>query len=118
MIISVNRKLALSLGLATLLAFGANHARGDEPDFKLKPTYGSVTLKSDFRPDPFTKKLVAGGSIETKLGGVKAHVAKAPDFRLHYTAGKYPLRIYVESKGDTTLLVSLPDGQWVGNDDG
>jgi hypothetical protein len=105
-----------SLALGSVL--GVNHARADEPDASLKPNFGSVTLKAGFKQDPFTKNLTAGGSIKTKLGGVTAHVSKAPDFKLHYTAGSYPLRIYVESKGDTTLLVNLPDGTWVANDDG
>src|SRR5689334_19326528 len=87
--------------LTSLLAAGSvlgmGQARADEPDPNLKPTYGSVTLKADFKPDPFTRNLAAGGSIKTRLGGVTAHVAKAPDFKLHYTAGSFPLRIYVES---------------------
>ena len=110
----------LFVSLASLVlgsVLGVNDARADEPDASLKPNYGSVTLKAGFNPDPFTKTLTAGGSIKTKLGGVTAHVSKAPDFKLHYTAGSYPLRIYVESKGDTTLLVNLPDGTWVANDD-
>ena len=48
---------------------------------------------------------------------VTAWVAKAPDFRLNYTAGKFALTIYAESKADTTLLINLPDGKWVADDD-
>ncbi len=106
--------------LTSLLAagsvLGVGQARAQDPN--ATPTFGSVTLKAGFVPDPFTKAFAAGGSIKTKLGGVNAHVSKAPDFRLHYTAGILPLRIYVESKGDTTLLVNLPNGSWVANDDG
>jgi len=108
--------------LTSLLAVGSvlgvGQARAQAPDPSLNPNYGSVTLKAGFTPDPFTKALTAGGAIKTKLGGVNAHVAKAPDFKLHYTAGNAPLRIYVESKGDTTLLVNLPNGAWIANDDG
>jgi hypothetical protein len=82
-----------------------------------QPTYGSVTLKSGFTPDPFSKQVVAGGPNETKLGGVKAFVANAPDFQLNYTAGSLPLTIHVESDADTTLLINLPDGTWVADDD-
>jgi hypothetical protein len=84
-----------------------------------------VQLKHGFTPDPFTKSLSAGGSIKTELGGVKARVGQAPDFKFHFTAEVQvvdqlpaPLRIYVESKHDTTLLIKLPDGTWVANDDG
>jgi len=104
--------------LAVGSVLGVGQARAQAPDPNATPNFGSVTLKLGFIPDPFTKTLTAGGSIKTKLGGVNAHVGKAPDFRLHYTAGNSPLRIYVESKGDTTLLVNLPNGTWIANDDG
>jgi Caspase domain len=44
-------------------------------------------------------------------------VAKAPDFSLQYTKGQYPLTFKVKSVGDTTLLIILPDGKWVADDD-
>ena len=88
-----------------------------QPDPKLNPTYGTVSLKAGFEPDPVVKSVQAGGELRTKLGGVDAYVAKAPDFRLNYTTGKYPLSFTVKSVGDTTLLINLPDGTWVADDD-
>jgi len=103
-------------GMALLfLASGQVQA---QPDPNLKPTYGSVTLKAGFLPDPVSRYVVAGGSIKTNLGGVNAYVAKAPDFSLHYTKGTYPLSFYAKSAGDTTLLINLPGGKWIANDDG
>lgn len=105
------------LGAAiVLVALYASQAQPQDPT--LNPTYGSVKLKSGFTPDPLTIKLTAGGEIKTTLGGVTAHVANAPDFQLNYTAGKFPLTIYVHSKEDTTLLINLPNSKWVANDDG
>jgi hypothetical protein len=86
-------------------------------DVNLKATYGEKELKAGFEPDPFKVKVEAGGSTQTELGGVKAWIEKAPDFRLVYEAGKYPLIFRVESKADTTLLVNLPDGTWLADDD-
>jgi hypothetical protein len=103
-------RLGLALGLAGLCA---SPARAQDRD--LDPAFGSATLKAGFIPDPFVKNLSAGGPIQTKLGGVEAHVAKAPSFKLHYTAGSYPLTIHVESEAETTLLINLPDGAWVAN---
>ena len=100
------------------LVLGVSQARAQAPDPSLKPASGSVKLKAGFEPDPFSKKLVAGGPIKTKLGGVTQYVSRAPDFRLNYTAGEFLLRIYVEAKGDTTLLINLPDKTWKANDDG
>src|SRR5262249_3443848 len=84
---------------------------------ELDPTYGSVQLKAGFLPDPFQKQLTAGGPIQTNLGGVSAFTADAPDFKLFYQAGNFPLTIYAESRSDTTLLINLPDGNWVADDD-
>ena len=112
----------LFVHVASLLALGAalgvGQARAQMPDPSLKPNYGSVTLKAYFQP--YSKTLRAGGNIKTKLGGVDAHVTKAPDFSLVYIEDKAagPLLISVESKGDTTLLINLPNSTWIANDDG
>jgi len=51
------------------------------------------------------------------VGGVKMQVANAPDFSVNYTAGILPLAFYVRSRADTTLLINLPDGTWIADDD-
>src|SRR6185295_4162973 len=86
-------------------------------DTSAKATYGEKDLKAGFTPDPFTVNLEAGGEIKTDRGGVSAYVAKAPDFRLNYTAGTFPLTFRTESSADTTLLINLPDGTWIADDD-
>src|SRR4051812_18166768 len=83
----------------TSLVLSVSQARAQAPDPSLKPASGSVKLRAGFEPDPFSKKLDAGGPIKTKLGGVTQYVSRAPDFRLNYTAGEFILRIYVEAKG-------------------
>jgi hypothetical protein len=105
----------MAVCMSALFLFGADRAVTQDKD--LEPTFGAVKLKAGFSPDPFVKKLEAGGEIQTKLGGVTAWVAKAPDFKLFYEAGKFPLSIHVESAADTTLLINLPDGSWVADDD-
>ncbi len=110
-------RLALSLGAVAVLACLFT-SRGETQDVSLKPTFGGVTLRAGFVPDPYTKTLTAGGNIKTNLGNVNAWVAKAPDFRLNYTAGNFALTIIAESAEDTTLLINLPNGQWIANDDG
>jgi hypothetical protein len=111
------RRLALRLGVVAALAW-LFAARAEAQNIELKPTYGSVKLKSGFRPDPFSRDVVAGGAIKTTLGGVRAYVANAPDFKLYYEAGDFVLTIYVRSKADTTLLINTADGKWVADDDG
>jgi len=84
------------------------------------PTYGSVTLQSGFRPDPYQVNLSSGGSVDAHtLGGTcTGMIATSPDYRLSYSAGSYPLAISVNSAADTTLVVNTPDGVWWCDDDG
>ena len=114
--LSAVSRVALHVGVVGLLVCLCV-TRAEPQDPNLKPAFGKVDLKAGFPNDPYEVKVVAGGDIQTKLGGVTAWVAKAPDFRLNYTAGKFALTIYAESKADTTLLINLPDGKWVADDD-
>ena len=108
--------LALRFGGVALLV-GLCTSFGQTQDPKEAPEFGTVNLKAGFDPDPVVIKVEAGGEIQTKLGGFDHWVAKKPDVRLNYTAGKYVMTIYAESEADTTLLINLPDGKWIGNDD-
>jgi hypothetical protein len=84
--------------LVGLLIAGPARAQApqDQPNPNLKPTYGAITLKAGFLPDPYTKELQAGGQLRTNLGGVNAYVARAPDLSLNYTKGTYPLTFHVK----------------------
>jgi len=102
------------IGLATL----APNLQAQNPGGT--PTYGDVRLQGGFVPDPHTVELTAGGSINVNMGECNyGHVADAPDVDLYYTGnGSRTLYIYVQSGDDTTLLINMPDGSWVCNDDG
>ena len=104
------------LTLVMLIGLAPPTARAQNPN--LGPTFGWAKLNVGFSPDPHIVGLTAGGRIRTNLGGVNTWVANAPDFQLFYRAGNLPLTIHVESPADTTLLINLPDGTWVANDDG
>lgn len=104
--------------IVALTALGGRATAQQEPNPNLPPTYGSVKLSAGFTPDPFLKPVQAGGNLRTNLAGVNAFVARAPDFSLHYQAGESALVFSAKSVGDTTLLINLPNGQWVADDDG
>lgn len=80
------------------------------------PTYGAVTLRAGFTPDPHTVRLTAGGSTAVEISGCNGTVADAPDVNLTWGGGS-TLYIYSTSDSDTTLLVNLPDGSWACDDD-
>ncbi|MGE0829833.1 MAG: peptidase S1 [Hyphomonadaceae bacterium] len=86
------------------------------------PAYGSVNLVSGFQPDPYLVNINAGGSISAgqAISGCAGFIANAPDFRLNFTAGQrgLPLILSVAANADTTLVVNLPNGQWICDDDG
>lgn len=90
-------------------------------NWRLEPTFGAVSLRSGFVPDPHTRRVIAGGdnhflgSEDCRFGG---WFASPPDYRLIYEAGRYPtLTIYVDAPGDTMLLVNDPHSRWYCNDD-
>jgi hypothetical protein len=117
----MSRKLLLAAIAA--LAVGASPSLAQ--DFTLDPTFGEVTLEAGFVPDPHTVEIVAGGDIDAfdaigtdGLGNsCVGTIANAPDYRLQYTSGSFPLIFSFVSDGDTTLVVNAPDGSWYCDDD-
>jgi hypothetical protein len=96
---------------------------GDGPDFSLEPAYGQVDLTGGFTPDPHTVAIDAGGTIDASVlnqPGCVGRIARAPDFRLNWTAGSgaLPLIFSVASDSDTTLVINDAQGNWVCDDDG
>lgn len=83
------------------------------------PTYGTYNLAGGFTPDPTNIRVSSGGSIDaSKLGnGCTGFVASAPDVRVNYEPGSLPLIISVSSSADTSLVINLPNGEWLCDDD-
>lgn len=88
-------------------------------DYNQRPTYTTLNLVSGFEPDPQTVNLQSGGSIDasTISSSCRGFIANAPDVRVNYTPGRYPLIISANSDADTTLVVNAPDGRWYCDDD-
>lgn len=106
--------------VAAALAAIAVAAPASAQDWNLNPTYGQVSLRADFTPDPYNVQVTSGGSIRAsdRLSNCSGYVANAPDFRLHWDGtGNLPLIISANSRADTTLVINGPDGQWWCDDD-
>lgn len=96
----------------------SSSSTGSGPDWTLDATYGTVTLESGFTPDPYTRDILAGGSVDLNSIGFYGSVAAAPDLDFYYDAGGFDLYIYVERANvDTVLLINDPTGEWHFNDD-
>lgn len=108
------------LGLALVSCATMPEIAGGMPDYSASPSYGTVSLSAGFEPDPRVISLQSGGSIPASniSPGCSGFVAAAPDVRLNYRAGEYPLILSVASSSDTTLVVNGPDGSWYCDDDG
>lgn len=105
----------LSFCLATVAAVPAIA----QPDIGRTPTFGTLTLSAGFEPDPQTVPVTAGGRLnaETVDSDCRGSIGNAPDVRVNYTAGSFPLIFQVRAEQDTTLVINGPDGQWHCNDD-
>lgn len=99
----------------------ATPAGGAQLDPSGNASFGTLTLASGFAPDPTELPVVAGGNVDifsANLGDqCRGYVASAPDARIAYSAPGRFLRIFFQSDNDTTLVVRLPDGSFVCNDD-
>jgi hypothetical protein len=108
-------------GLLMLLATGLlAPVESAGQDVSAAPAYGTVHLTGGFLPDPHTTDLTAGGPVQVSRGSdcTYGRVANAPDLDLQYTAeGGRTLYIYARAAEDITLLVNLPDGSWICDDD-
>lgn len=95
------------------------------PDWlSAQPLYGTVSLAAGFIPDPHRVEVEAGGFDSAAAIGAPAVcagmlAAAQPDVRLHYAGSSgLPLRFFVVSEADTTLVINDPHGNWHCNDDG
>lgn len=89
------------------------------PDASLDPTYETISLNSGFTPDPRRIQLRAGGRADASslADGCYGSIARAPDVKVVYHAGRQPLIVRTQSAGDTTLVILDPDGIWNCDDD-
>jgi hypothetical protein len=107
-----------STGTSSGTLFITEVSSSDGPNPFTDPTYGRVSLRAGFTPDPWTRDILAGGSIDLSGFGYDGFVATAPDLVLNYTpSNNFSLIFKGESSDDTVMLIFAPDGQWYYNDD-
>lgn len=121
----------LSSVTANTVGHGSGGAPGmSGPDWRLNPSYGSISLRGGFSPDPYRVDLQSGGPLRVndlvsdngstparRDSRCRGYIAEAPDFRLDFSPGSLPLIISVGASADTTLVINGPDGSWYCDDD-
>lgn len=112
--------MSFTCRFAAIAALAVLAAPAAAQDVNAEPNYGTIELDSGFTPDPYRVDLESGGDIDAQgIGGeCVGFIANAPDVRLIYSSGNYPLYVSVQSGVDTTLVINAPDGNWYCNDDG
>jgi len=89
--------------------------------FDLAPNFGSTALAAGFTPDPHTVLgIQSGGPIDIRALNIGAdcrgYATAARDYSIEWTGSTQNLRIFFVAD-NTTLIVNLPNSQWVCNDD-
>lgn len=81
--------------------------------------FGVVQLNNGFTPDPHQVSVTAGGNLDAArmAPGCVGWVSGPPSVAVDYNAGDWPLIFSTESASDTTLVVRLPDGSYLCDDD-
>ncbi|HJL15482.1 MAG TPA: hypothetical protein RMH99_07505 [Sandaracinaceae bacterium LLY-WYZ-13_1] len=87
---------------------------------QMPPGFGRVALRSGFMPDPHVVSGVAGGPVSASSvsSSCRGHVTPQPSHVIQSPTGFRSIRFVVNSSTDTTLLVMLPNGNIVCDDDG
>ena len=113
-------KIHLLAAGAMLASLAVASPAAAQPDTSADPIAGTVNLRAGFTPDPRVVAVRAGGSeAASSVGGnCQGFISSAPDVRLNYQSGSFPLIISVASNADTTLVINAPDGSWHCDDDG
>lgn len=111
--------LMIALLLALLAGGGAALAQDAAPS-GAPATFGTVTLNGNFVLDPFLITVVGGGADPAADLGVNCAGYVPPNPTLTLTLRDGPtegLRIFAYSDADPILVVQLPSGEFVCNDD-
>jgi hypothetical protein len=85
-------------------------------------TYGSIRLAAGFSDDPYIASITSGGGINASSFGsdCTGFIGELPDFRLFWSGKTSELRLFFEADydfEDSTIIVKLPNGQFLCNDD-
>ena len=109
---------------AALCALAASSSWGTTAEAQFapqaRPRYGIVSLGRGFTPDPRTMNGTMGGTVDASQfgNGCRGKVYPQPSHVLRTPTGFQRIRFVVNGRGDATMMVMLPDGRVICDDDG
>jgi hypothetical protein len=110
--------LLVAAGLGTGMAAGAGPAQ--EPvDPAVDKTSAVVDLQAGFVLDPYLLPVVGNGTraASSMASACTGHIDEGPDVTVNWSGSTAPLSFFVYSDDDPVLVVELPDGSVLCNDD-
>ena len=107
---------ALAVGMAWTSATVAEA----QLNARARPRFGVTNLRRGFTPDPRVLRGQMGGPIRANQvnGSCRGHIAPRPSHIIRSNTGFRQLRFVVSAASDATMLVMLPNGQVLCDDDG
>ncbi|MEA5576147.1 hypothetical protein [Anabaena sp. UHCC 0451] len=122
-----NKSFNIAIKLSLIIVnFGITTAIHGLADAQETPAiFADITINRKFSPDPLTVRGMSGGSIpakkvnrgaETPTGPCSGFVDKEADHTLTLTSKFDYLKLQVESKADTTMMIKGPGGTWCNDD--
>ena len=102
-----------ALALASLVSGVSDSALAQQSMF------GNASLRSGFLPDPHSLNGQSGGNVDASgvNGGCNGFISPHPSHVVTLTSAFRWMRIFVESQGDTTIMVQTPQNTVLCNDD-
>src|SRR5690606_4569140 len=84
-----------------------------------RPLYGHAEVNRGFMPDPHVMQGVMGGSLQasTLSPTCRGYVNPQPSHVIRSRTGFQNLRVVVSGQGDSTLMIMLPNGAVLCDDD-
>ncbi|GCL38924.1 MULTISPECIES: hypothetical protein [Sphaerospermopsis] len=120
---SLNLAIRLSLMIVTLGVTTVMNSIVNAEE--VPPIFGDITINRQFSPDPLTVRGMSGGSVpaskvngetETPTGSCTGFVDEDQDHTLKLLSKFDYLKLQVESKADTTIMIKGPGGIWCNDD--
>ncbi len=107
---------------AHAMLFGFGSAAAQTLDYTADANYGTVSLEAGFWPDPHTVEMTSGGDVDLALAIdddiCSGYATSNPDLKLQWDQSSSGLlKLWVESEGDTTLVINDSEGDWHCDDD-
>lgn len=103
----------------TALALAALVSGVSDSALAQQSMFGNARLTTGFMPDPHSLNGQSGGSVDasTLNGGCNGFISPHPSHVVTLTSAFRWMRVFVESAGDTTIMIQTPQNTVLCNDD-